>query len=66
MVLMVRYLLAEIHQGGTTSKRKFESDHDNENGVDSPINLMNDSDINGGQDENDENMPPPLPSAEVS
>lgn len=58
------YLLTEIYQGGTTLKRKYEGDHGNENGVDSPINL-NDSDINGHQD-NDENMPPPLPSEEVS
>lgn len=63
---MIMYLFAEISQGGATLKRKFEGDHDNENGVDSPINLMNDSDVNGSQDDNDENIPPPLPSAEVS
>jgi len=63
---MIMYLLAEIYQGGTTLKRKYEGDHGNENGVDSPINLLNDSDVNGHQDDNDENMPPPLPSEEVS
>ena len=63
---MIMCLLAEIHQGGTTLKRKYDGDHDNENGVESLVNLTNDSDVNGGQDENDENMPPPLPSAEVS
>ena len=61
------HLFAEMSQGGTTLKRKFEGDHDNENGVDSPNNLIiNDSDVNGDQDDNDENTPPPLPSPEVS
>ncbi|XP_078367195.1 uncharacterized protein LOC144651177 isoform X2 [Oculina patagonica] len=54
----------EMSQGGTTLKRKYEGDHNNENGVDSPNNLTNDSDVNGNQDDNIENTPPPLPSAE--
>ena len=59
-----------MSQGGTNSKRKYDGDHDNENGIDSPNNLMNDSNVNGNIDENiDENIentPPSLPSPEVS
>lgn len=54
----------ELSQGGTNSKRKYDGDHDNENGVDSPNNLLNDSNVNGDNDGNIENTPPPLPSPE--
>lgn len=60
-------LSTEISQGGTTLKRKFEGEHDNENGTDSPNNVINDSDVNGKQHDNIENTPPPPPpSPEVS
>ena len=55
-----------MSQGGTNSKRKYDGDHDNENGIDSPNNLMDDSNVNGNIDENIENTPPSLPSPEVS
>lgn len=59
--------ITELSQGGTNLKRKYQGDHDNENGIDSPNNLINDSGVNGENNDNIENTPPPpLPSPEVS
>lgn len=67
MVSSYIYLLSEISQGDApTLKRKYDGDHDNENGVDSPSNLTNELEsVNGGNDD-DSTPVQPLPSREVS
>ena len=61
------YLFAEIGQGDSALKRKYQGDHDNENGVDSPNNLTTGDSVNGSNVDDDNSTPAPhLPSPEVS
>lgn len=66
LLLPVTDLLTEIGQGEPTLKRKFEDNHGNENGVDSPSNLTTDENRNGINDHDGSTAGPILPTPEVS